>query len=78
MRAVASSPLFLRGLTPLAAGVQIRGMRWFLAAVIVLGLFALDRAYMDGQNAAFIASLAQRGAAAINNWAGDLVRSIRR
>jgi hypothetical protein len=53
-------------------------MRWFWAAVIILVLIALDRAYMDGQNAALILSLAQRAAAAINQWADDLMRLIRR
>jgi hypothetical protein len=53
-------------------------MRWFLAALIILALIALDRAYMDGQNAALIMSLAQRTAAAINEWANDLVRFVRR
>jgi hypothetical protein len=53
-------------------------MRWFLAIVIILALVALDRAYMDGQNAALIVSAARRVAAAISNWANDLTRSIRR
>jgi hypothetical protein len=53
-------------------------VRWFLAAPIILVLFALDRAYMDGQNAALIMSLAQRTAATINEWANDLVRFVRR
>jgi hypothetical protein len=53
-------------------------MRWFLAALIILVLIALDRAYMDGQNAALILSLARRAAAAINEWANDLVRLVRR
>jgi hypothetical protein len=53
-------------------------MRWFAAAVIILVLIALDRAYMDGQNAALLMSLAQRAAAAINQWADDLMRLIRR
>jgi hypothetical protein len=53
-------------------------MRWFAAAVIILVLIALDRAYMDGQNAASILSLAQRVAAAISQWADDLVRLVRR
>jgi hypothetical protein len=53
-------------------------MRWFVAALIILVLIALDRAYMDGQNAALILSLAQRAAAAMNEWANDLVRFVRR
>jgi hypothetical protein len=53
-------------------------MRWFLAIVVIFALVALDRAYMDGQNAALIVSAARGAAAAINNWADDLTRSIRR
>ena len=53
-------------------------MRWFTATIIILVLIALDRAYMDGQNAALLMSLARRAAAAINQWADDLMRLIRR
>jgi len=53
-------------------------MRWFAVAVIILVLIALDRAYMGGQNAALLMSLAQRAAAAINQWADDLMRLVRR
>jgi hypothetical protein len=53
-------------------------MRWFAAVVIIFVLIALDRAYMDGQNAALILSLAQRVAATISQWADDLVRLVRR
>jgi len=53
-------------------------MRWFAAAVIIFVLIALDRAYMDGQNAALILALAQRVAATISQWADDLVRLVRR
>jgi len=52
-------------------------MRWFWTAVIVLGLIALDRAYMDGQNAALILSGARRAAQVINDWASELTRKIR-
>jgi hypothetical protein len=54
-----------------------RLMRWFWTAVIVLGLIALDRAYMDGQNAAFLMSGARRAAHVINDWASELTRKIR-
>jgi hypothetical protein len=53
-------------------------MRWFTAAVIILVLIALDRAYMDGQNAALLMSLAQRAGAIVSQWADDLVRLVRR
>jgi hypothetical protein len=53
-------------------------MRWFLAILIILVLAALDRAYMDGQNAALIMSLIRRGAAVINDWANHLAGSLRR
>jgi hypothetical protein len=53
-------------------------MRWFWAALVIVILVALDRAYMDGQNAAFLLSLAHRGARIINDWADDLMRSLRR
>jgi hypothetical protein len=53
-------------------------MRWFAAAVIILVLIALDRAYMDGQNATLLISLAQRAAATVNQWADDLMRLVRR
>jgi hypothetical protein len=53
-------------------------MRWFVALLIILVLFALDRAYMDGQNAALIMSLARRGSAAISAWAYHLMELLRR
>jgi hypothetical protein len=53
-------------------------MRLFLAILIILVLVVLDRAYMDGQNAALIMSLVRRGAAAINDWANHLIGSLRR
>ena len=53
-------------------------MRWFLAVLMIFLLIALDRAYMDGQNAALFMSVARRGATAINDWADDLVRATRR
>lgn len=53
-------------------------MRFLGAALIILGLVALDRAYFDGQNADVLISLARQGARAINYWAEDLVRFQRR
>ena len=54
-----------------------RLMRWFWTAAIILVLFALDRAYMDGQNAALMMSGARRAAHVINDWASELTRKIR-
>jgi hypothetical protein len=65
-------------LTTLAIKRSNLHMRWFAAVIVIFVLIALDRAYMDGQNAALLMSLAQRAAAAINQWADDLMRLIRR
>jgi hypothetical protein len=53
-------------------------MRWFSAALIIAVLFALDRAYMDGQNAQQVMSLARWAGAIINQGAGDLLRPLRK
>ena len=53
-------------------------MRWFAAALVILVLVALDRAYMGGQNLDLLLSLARRVAAATNNWADDLINAVRR
>jgi hypothetical protein len=58
--------------------VSNSGMRWFLAVVVILVFFALDRAYMNGRNAELLLSTARRGAVVVNNWAADLTRSLRR
>jgi hypothetical protein len=50
-------------------------MRLFQVALIIVLLLALDRAFMDGQNAAILLSLARRAALAINVWASDLLSS---
>jgi hypothetical protein len=53
-------------------------MRWFLAALIIVVLFAVDRAYMDGQNADQVMSLARWAGAVINRNVDDLLRPLRR
>jgi hypothetical protein len=51
--------------------------RLFWSALVIATLVALDRAYMDGQNAAFFASIAGEAAKSINDWASHLVRWMR-
>jgi hypothetical protein len=53
-------------------------MRWFLAALVIVVLFAVDRAYMDGQNAAQLTSLARWLGAIITHSVDDLLRPLRR
>jgi hypothetical protein len=53
-------------------------MRLFWAALAMAVLFALDRAYMDGQNAAQVVSLVRWIGALITHWADDLLRPLRR
>jgi hypothetical protein len=53
-------------------------MRLFWAALAIVVLFAVDRTYMDGQNAAMVVALARRLGALITNWADDLLRPLRR
>jgi hypothetical protein len=53
-------------------------MRWFSAALIIAVLFALDRAYMDGQNTQQVMSLARWAGAIINHGANDLLRPLRK
>jgi hypothetical protein len=52
-------------------------MRLFWAALAIGVLFAVDRAYMDGQNAAHVVSLARWIGAFITHWADDLLRPLR-
>jgi hypothetical protein len=41
-------------------------------------LFAIDRAYMDGQNAAAIMSLVRWVGMHVTGWVDDLLRPLRR
>lgn len=54
------------------------GMRWFSAVLLMVVLFAIDRAYMDGQNAAAIMSLVRWVGMHITGWVDDLLRPLRR
>jgi len=51
---------------------------WFRIVLIVLALSAADRAYMDGQNAAFLVSGMRSVAAAFNRQVDDLLRYLRK
>jgi len=53
-------------------------MRWFAAVLVVMLLFALDRAVLDGQTAEMLVVLLHRGAAILSRWADDLLRFARR
>jgi hypothetical protein len=47
--------------------------RWFAAALILVGLVALDRAFLDGHVAADVLSLLTRLARAINQWTASIL-----
>jgi len=47
-------------------------MRLFLAALVIVALLALDRAYLDGQNAAILMSFARQAGAMITDWSDRL------
>ena len=51
--------------------------RWLLAFVVIIALVALDRAYMDGKNAAFIMSGVHGFANAFTDWVGPALRKWR-
>ena len=53
-------------------------MRLFWIPLVTVALFAVDRAYMNGQNAGQVVSLARRAGAFINREVDDLLRLIRR
>jgi hypothetical protein len=53
-------------------------MRWFWTALVIVVLFAIDRAYMDGQNADHVVSFVRWVGAQVTNWADDLVRPLRK
>jgi hypothetical protein len=53
-------------------------MRLFWIPLVIVVLFAVDRAYMDGQNADQVMSLARRAGAIINHNVDDLLRPLRR
>jgi hypothetical protein len=58
--------------------VQNSRMRVFWIPLVIVVLFAVDRAYMDGQNADQVASLTRSAGALINQGVDDLLRPLRR
>jgi hypothetical protein len=52
-------------------------MRLFWIPLLIVVLLAVDRAYMDGQNADQVMSLARRGGAIISHNVDDLLRPLR-
>jgi hypothetical protein len=52
-------------------------MRLFWVPLVIVVLFAVDRAYMDGQNADQLMSLARWAGAFINQWVADMLRPLR-
>ncbi len=52
-------------------------MRWFWTVLIIIVLSAADRAYMDGQNTAFVVSGMRSLAATFNRQVEDLLRYLR-
>jgi hypothetical protein len=53
-------------------------MRWFWIFLIVIMLSAADRAYMDGQNMAFVVSGMRSLAVTFNRQVEDVLRYLRR
>jgi hypothetical protein len=53
-------------------------VRLFVIPLVIVALFALDRAYMDGQNAAQVMSVARWAGAYVTNWTDDLLRPLSR
>jgi hypothetical protein len=53
-------------------------MRWFWIILIILVLTAVDRAYMDGQNTAFVVSGARSLATSFNRQVDALFRYLRK
>jgi len=51
-------------------------MRLFWAALAIVVFFALDRAYMDGQTADQLVSLAYTAGAYVNRAADELLRPL--
>jgi hypothetical protein len=53
-------------------------MRVFWMPLVIVALFAIDRAYMDGQNADQMVSLVHWIGAQVTNWTDDLLRPLRK
>jgi hypothetical protein len=52
--------------------------RFFWAALAILLLYAIDRAYLDGQNTALMVTFARSAGMSINQHVVDLLRPLRR
>jgi hypothetical protein len=57
---------------------HISQMRLFWVSLVIVILFAIDRAYMDGQNAEQVMSLARSAGGYITRGVDDLLRPLRR
>jgi hypothetical protein len=53
-------------------------MRLFWIPLVIVALFAIDRAYMDGQNADQVLSLVRWVGVHVTDWTGDLLRPLRK
>jgi hypothetical protein len=53
-------------------------MRWFYAALLIIVLLAVDRAYMRGENTELVLSAVRSVAATINRGTDELLRYLRR
>jgi hypothetical protein len=53
-------------------------MRVFWISLVIVALFAIDRAYMDGQNADKVVSLVRWVGAHVTDWTGDLLQPLRK
>jgi hypothetical protein len=53
-------------------------MRVFWIPLVIVALFAIDRAYMDGQNADQALSLVRWVGVHVTGWTDDLLRPLRK
>jgi hypothetical protein len=52
-------------------------MRMFWMPLVIVALFAVDRAYMDGENADQLMSLVRWVGVQVTDWTDDLLRPLR-
>jgi hypothetical protein len=53
-------------------------MRVFCIPLVIVALFAIDRAFMDGQNADHVMSLVRWVGVHVTDWTEDLLRPLRK
>jgi hypothetical protein len=53
-------------------------MRLFWIPLVIVAMFAIDRAYLDGQNADQVMSVVRWAGTHVTNWTNDLLRPLRR